>query len=245
MFNRYQATPLVHSMHWDNISKDILHKQKMVFDALKIPLIQCNANNVEHGTWMNSILASCAEDEILVFSDIDAFPLNQDAYYRAVDAAQKGKVFGLAQFSNHKKTKEIYAGPMFMSFSKKTWRALGCPTLERSRDYDAAESLSFNCRTTGSPLELVFPTSTLIPKWALSDRGIFGIGTFYGDCEFFHLFESRKPKYESIFIAIAEDVTNGRPLNFEKYLSISLSENESNPAGTRRNWIPKPLRRFL
>jgi len=89
------------------------------------------------------------------------------------------------------------------------------------------------------------PTSCLIPKWPLADKGLFGIGTFYGDCEFFHLFESRKPQYEKIFSAIVADVVSDQKLNFSKYLSIVDELNGAPVSERKRNWIPKPLRRFL
>ena len=88
-------------------------------------------------------------------------------------------------------------------------------------------------------------SSCLIPKWALKDQGIFGIGSFYGECEFFHLFESRHPHYEAILEAVVDDVVSGRPLNFQHY--IGLVEKMAAFAKVKRklNWVPKPLRRFL
>ena len=100
-------------------------------------------------------------------------------------------------------------------------------------------------RELGLPLVMPSPTSCLIPKWALAGKGLFGIGTFYGDCDFFHLFESRKPQYEKIFSSVVNDVVSGRKLDFDKYLLI-VEELNKQPAPVRkRNWIPKPLRRFL
>ena len=66
-------------------------------------------------------------NDIVVFCDIDAFPLSRQAYLNAVAHAEQGAVFGLAQFSNHKKTQDVYAGPMFMAFRKDCWEALGKP----------------------------------------------------------------------------------------------------------------------
>lgn len=63
-------------------------------------------------------LSASASDDIIIFCDIDAFPIRRSAYLQAIDHAKNGALFGLAQFSNHKKGTELYAGPMFMAFQK-------------------------------------------------------------------------------------------------------------------------------
>ena len=237
--------PSVYSMHWNNIADVIRLGQKEVFSHLGISLIQENADQKSHGDWMEDVLARHESKDIIVFCDIDAFPLNRQAYLDAVRYAEQGGIFGLAQFSNHKKTQDIYAGPMFMAFRKDCWEALGKPGMSSNKQYDAAEALSVRAREQGVPLVMASPTSCLIPKWPLADKGLFGIGTFYGDCEFFHLFESRKPQYEKIFSAIVADVVSDQKLNFSKYLSIVDELNGVPVPERKRNWIPKPLRRFL
>lgn len=214
------AHPVVHSMYWHNIPDTILEKQCAVFKHLQIELVQEAADKKSHGVWMNEVLERSASDEVVVFCDIDAFPLNQSAYAEAIRQAENGAVFGLAQFSNHKKGEDLYAGPMFMAIRKSTWQALGSPSLRSDREHDAAEVLSVRARERQIPLVMIRPSGCLIPKWALGDQGVFGIGTFYGDCDFFHLFESRKPAYERILREVADDVTAARPLNFRHYLEI-------------------------
>jgi hypothetical protein len=215
-----QNIPNVYSMYWDNIPDLILKGQKSVFDFLRIPLIQENANEVSHGVWMNDVIDRHASDDVIIFSDVDAFPLKKDAYHRAVACAQRGGVFGLAQFSNHKKNTELYAGPMFMAFKKSTWEKLGRPQLKSSSANDAAEVISVLARQQQVELFLEMPTSCLIPKWSLAEHGVFGIGTFYGVCDFFHLFESRRPAYERLFESVVSDIVSAKKLNFKKYLEI-------------------------
>lgn len=218
-------------MHWNNISELILASQKGVFEALEIQLIQENADKMSHGKWMNEVVERHQPEDVLVFCDIDAFPLSRAAYARAVASARSGAVFGLAQFSNHKGTQDLYAGPMFMAFKKSTWEQLGRPSLERSKAFDAAEAISVQARKMASGLDLVRPTSCLIPKWALADQGIFGIGTFYGECEFFHLFESRLPAHEQLFQTVAADVIAGRKLDFSAYLGLTQSLHSAGGQG--------------
>lgn len=227
MHDRYQ--PNVYAMYWDNIPDVILRGQKSVYDFLSIPLIQENANKISHGVWMNSVIDRHVSDDVIIFSDIDAFPLKSDAYERAVACAQRGGVFGLAQFSNHKKNFELYAGPMFMAFKKSTWEKLGSPQLKSSPANDAAEVISVLARQQQIELVLEMPSSCLIPKWSLAEHGVFGIGTFYGACDFFHLFESRRPSYERLFASVVSDIVSAKKLNFKNYLEIAstaLTEQE-------------------
>lgn len=225
-------------MHWDNIPSVILQKQREVFAVLGIPLMQEPAHRIPHGTWMNSVVARMAADDIVVFCDIDAFPLKHAAYDMAIAHARQGAIFGLSQFSNHKKTTQTYAGPMFMAFRKQVWEQLGSPDLKSSSAYDAAEGLSALAREKGVPLVLHRPTSTLISKFALGNEGVFGIGTFYGDNDFFHLFESREPAYEQLLVAVADDVIAQRPLQFARYLdaAIALQQGGAPLQKKKRRW---------
>ncbi|WP_198552336.1 hypothetical protein [Macromonas nakdongensis] len=220
----------MHSLHWNNIPAAILNGQKAVFGALGIPLCQDNQHGTKHGAWMNDIIARSAENDIVVFCDIDAFPLNRASYEQAVEVAQAGGLFGLAQFSNHKQSQAIYAGPMFMAFRKSLWLAAGCPDFKSSKTHDAGEAMSIACDRMGALITLIKPTACVIPKWGLKDQGLFGIGTFYGDNRFFHLFESRHPAHERLFDAVVADVAAGSPLDFSRYLAIVHGNPSEDPA---------------
>ncbi len=237
--------PPVYSMYWNNISTVIREGQQKVFKHLGILLAQENADQQPHGIWMEEVISRHQSDEVIVFCDVDAFPLTHAAYLAAVQAAKAGLIFGLAQFSNHKDGQDLYAGPMFMAFRKRTWEELGRPGLKSSKHYDAAEILSAQARIHHVGVKLVMPSSCLEPKWALAEHGVFGIGTFYGQCEFFHLFESRQISHEALFAAVVEDVVGDQKLNFKRYLEIIHVEKDKRLPIRRRNWIPKPLRRFF
>lgn len=238
-----RAYPIVVSMYWDNIPLTVLQKQREVFEVLQIPLRQELANGVRHGVWMNDVLRRAAPDELVVFCDIDAFPLNREAHELALAQAKAGSVFGLAQFSNHRPTKDTYAGPMYMALQKATWERLGSPDMRSSKMFDAAEGLSLAARAQGVPLTLVKPTACLVPKYALGHEGLFGIGTFYGNNDFFHLFESRDQVNERLLEAVADDVIARRPLQFDLYLQIAqASSDASSPSsapkrGKWKNWF--------
>ena len=164
--------PPVYSLHWDNISPAILQGQGAVFAKLGLELRQERHHHKAHGVWMNEVIARHQPDDVIVFCDIDAFPLTAQAYQEAVQSAERGAVFGLSQFSNHKKNTEVYAGPMFMAFTKATWQTLGSPSLKSSERFDAAEVMSARAREQKVALALKPPTSCIVSKWALGhERG--------------------------------------------------------------------------
>ena len=240
--------PPVYSLHWDNISPAILQGQAAVFAKLGLDLRQELHDRKAHGTWMNEVIERHQPSDVIVFCDIDAFPLNTQAFRAAVQSAEQGAVFGLPQFSNHKNNTEVYAGPMFMAFTKATWQALGSPNMKSSERFDAAEVLSARARDQQVALVLQPPTSCIISKWALGHEGVFGIGTFYGKNEFFHLFESRLPAYERLFSQVVSDVLAERPLNFRGYLETAQHAGSDNAGAPRRKsqrLVPKFLRKYF
>lgn len=228
------------SMYWDNIPKPILEGQTRVFEALGLPLVQERRHGVRHGIWMMEVMERLGPQDIVLFFDIDAFPLRSAIVERATDVARRGGLFGLAQTANHRPSRhEIYAGPMFMAVSKATYERLGRPNLRSSSQYDAAQELSVAARAQDVPIDLVWPTACLEAKWPLADKGVFGIGTFYGDNDAFHLFESRQHRNVSLFEAVAGDVAAGKPLDFARYLDIAAA-----PTGTpvrKRPWYKRWL----
>ena len=216
-----------YSLYWSNVPTAVLGHQRRVFEALNRPLEQQELDRKAHGEWMTEVLAQAAVDEIVVFCDIDAFPLTAAAYDRAVEAAAAGAVFGLAQYANQKSNEQLYAGPMFLAVARQTWERLGRPDLSRNARFDAGENLSTAARAAGVPVELVMPCASLVPRWALAGQGVFGIGTFYGACEYFHLFESRRKTGTNIMAAVSGDVAAGRALDFAGYLQVAWRSERS------------------
>ena len=211
--------PVVKSLYWKNVSQDLVAHQKAVFRKLGVPHEQCLHDKMNHAEWMEQEIARADPDDILVFCDIDAFPITKKAYEKAVSVARGGKIFGLAQTANHLANPDkIYAGPMFLAFKKQTYLRLNTPSLRSSKEVDAAQNLTLAAEEHGVEVELAFPKDCLLPKWPLGNIGIFGIGTFYGDREFFHLFESRKPSNIELFKLVALDVVEGSGFKWEKYL---------------------------
>jgi hypothetical protein len=214
------SLPPVYSAFRDNVPAPVRETQARVFDHLGIPLEQQDMGDLPHGHWLDRLLADTA-DEVVVICDIDAFPLTRAAYDGAIAAARAGRIFGLAQVANHLDPDHIYASPVFMAFSRDTFEALGAPSLVADDTLDAAQILTHRAEAAGVAIDLVYPTTSVTSKWPLADVCIYGIGTFYGDKAFFHLFQSRYAQNVLLFQAVAEDLIAGRRWDFQKYLEIT------------------------
>jgi hypothetical protein len=213
---------IVNTLAWNNIPLAMLNAQRAVCDKLGISLRQCLEDKRDHGIWMDEVTGNAAPDDLIVFCDVDAFPLSHVAFQNAIRHAEAGAVFGLAQTANHLGNPlSLYAGPMFLAFRKSTWRRAGSPSLRPTRQCDVGQHLSQAASEHGVSLELLRPTVCLIPKWPLGNAGVFGYATFYGESEFFHLFEARSPLYLDLFAAVADDVLQDRKPDFAAYLKLA------------------------
>ena len=143
---------------------------------------------------------------------------------------------GLAQVANARDPNRIYAGPMFLAIQRKIYEDLGAPDLVPSKHSDPAQALTDICRASGVEVALTMPKFAILPKWPLEGLGVFGIGTFYGDNEFFHLFEARKKKSKELFIAVAKATIAGRQ-DFQEYLDIM----ELSPAKNDQKTLSKGM----
>jgi hypothetical protein len=230
-------------MYWSNVPQAVVSAQRRVFEYLGIELEQQRADGLPHGEWMDAVLNDAAEDDVVVMVDVDAFPLSRNAYDRSVAIAQAGSVFGLAQSANHLPSRDqIYAGPMYLAVSKSTWTKVGRPSMRATHLADAGQALTTAAQAHGHGVTLIMPTACMIPRWALADRGVFGIGTFYGECEFFHLFESRAQAHGDLMVQVASDVATGRKLDFVRYLSAtSPMPVEASAVSRARQWLGRKV----
>lgn len=213
------ADVTVHSFYRSNIAPQMVAAQAAVFEHLGIPLKQWLDDDLKHCNWIDQILRDESDGDLAVIADIDAFPLTRTAFDLFVQSAEGGAVTGMAQVANHLDPTRIYAGPMFMAVSRTLYQKLGGPSACETATADVAQSLSDAAVRDGVPVNLIYPRFAIQPKWALTDRGVFGVGTFYGDNEFFHLFQSRHASSVALFCAVAEGVVAGRH-DFDLYLAI-------------------------
>ncbi len=225
--------PPVRSYYRSNISETLLSAQRSVFAHLGIALDQCFDEQATHAEWLDKVFEEAKASDIVVVADIDAFPLSRAAYEHLIDSARRGAIAGLAQVANHKNPNKIYAGPMFIAVRASTWKELGRPSMRRTEQTDVAQSLTEAAIAAGQPVDLIYPRFAIQPKWPLAGHGVFGIGTFYGELEFFHLFQSRLDASVRLLDAVARDTIRGS-FDFGNYLEI-MSE-ELSPQNRRRRF---------
>lgn len=193
------------SLYWNNIDPRIVQAQAAVFSHLGFAIEQQEKTGKAHGDWMDEVMADLPEDGIVLFVDIDCIPTRREAIAEALQAAGKGCLYGVAQVANHKDRDHIYAGPVFMSLSKKLWRQLGSPSFKETPESDAAQHITREAEKAGVPVQLPMPVGSLKPLWNLADIGMYGIGTFY-QSGLFHLFQSRKRHNIKWFLEVARQV---------------------------------------
>lgn len=186
------ALSTTYTVYQSNVDTDIVAAQATVFAHLGIPLVQELDDRTNHATWLTKIMRDDSLGELAGVADIDAFPLSLAGYERLNGLARAGNVSGLAQVAYHKDPDHIYAGPMF---------------------------LSLRAEEDGVPLALIYPKFCIAPRWSLAQYGVLGIGTFYGENEFFHLFDLRRQQSKDLFLSVAECVLRGRD-NFDRFLTI-------------------------
>lgn len=227
------SDPTVHSYYRSNIAPELVEAQARVFEHLEIPLRQWKDDSASHSDWIDRIFRDDSLDDVVMVADIDAFPLKRSGYERMVAEARAGQVTGLAQVANHKDPNRIYAGPMFLAASRATYRSVGSPSLGRSKVADVGQALTDSAMEKGVPVALTYPKFAISPRWALGSHGIFGIGCFYGDNEFFHLFESRHAQTQRLFCAVADGVIAGRH-DWQSYLEIM---EQTPPKAKKRRFL--------
>lgn len=213
------ALSTTYTFYQSNVDADIVAAQAAVFAHLGIPLVQELDDGTNHAGWLTKIMRDDSLGELAVVADIDAFPLSLAGYERLTGLARAGNVSGLAQVANHKDPDHIYAGPMFLAVRRDVYKQVGAPEMNPTKRSDVAQILSLLAEEHGVPMALIYPKFCIAPRWSLAQYGVYGIGTFYGENEFFHLFEARRQQSKDLFLAVAEGVLKGRH-DFDRYLAI-------------------------
>lgn len=108
--------------------------------------------------------------------------------------------------------------PSLVEWQRKVFEHLDIPLIQ-CKDADIAQIPTNEAHKRGIEIDHIYPKFAVQSKWPLSNIGVFGIGTFYGDMEFFHLFESRKKQAIEFFNAVARDTVVGK-FDFKEYLNI-------------------------
>lgn len=194
----------------DNVDPRIPEMQKKVFETLGMTIHQIKPTKWEgHGGvidgWLRGNIDALDENEIIILWDIDCIPLNAQIIEEAIKDAGQYKLVGIAQKASHIPNSIIYAGPAFLAFSIKTYKALGCPTFACTNRSDCAAELTYVAREKGVEVRLLYPSHVEKPMWQLDGPVMFGKGTTFGNNDIYHAFYSRKGN-EQMFLKKCEDV---------------------------------------
>lgn len=211
------------SMYYNNINIEILEKQAQVFQSLGFYISQIEKTGQQHGDFLDDQMKLADENDILIFVDIDCFPLNSKIVDVAVDFAKAGGIWGCSQVSNHLPDPiHQFAAPMFHAISKKTWVKLGEPSYTRDKFNDVAQRVTRVAEQQGVPIYLAQPEFCLLPKFKFADGYPYGVGTFYHG-GIFHLFESRRKEFRKIFIQVANSVINKQMVDYLDLVNQAMS----------------------
>lgn len=231
---------LITSLYWNNVAPEIVTGQRQVFASLGLEVAQYQLHGLRHGRWMDRMLERAGPDDVILFLDIDAFPLNREIVERAFQVAEAGGVFAVAHAANHLPDAEtVFAGPMFLCVSRATWEKVGRVSMLETATTDVGQAFSNALKAHGVAIELLWPSFVGLPRWALGPRNAIGIATFYGGAVF-HLFESRTDQgFNYAFTHVAERIVANRPLEL-----VALHDRLNAPAMRRENWRRRKVTRW-
>lgn len=206
-----KTNPCIVSIFMKNIDANIVNLQKQVvakYNKSNVPFLQVLTDG-SHAQTMAKIVELLEKNkyDAILFLDIDAVPLSEDAIDYFFEQAYLGKLIGNIQRSNHIDNKQhVFAAPSAMAFTIDTYNKIGKPSFEPNYRGDVAEELTFRAEESNIQVELLMPMRydaepikfhwelDQRPYWALADgMPNYGIGTTFGTEGkemFWHMFQS-------------------------------------------------------
>ena len=222
--------PCIVSVFMKNINTKTVELQKKVvekFNKSKVPHLQV-LTDASHAHTMEKITELLAKNgyDAILFLDIDAVPVHEEAIDYYLQQAYAGKLIGDAQRTNHiQNNQHVFAAPHAMAFTIETYKKIGKPSFDLTSRGDVAEELTFRAEESNIPVEIVLPTRydkepikfhwelDQRPYWALADgMPNYGIGTTYGNEKgelFWHLYQIFHPGQQELFWKKCEELLNG------------------------------------
>lgn len=149
--------------------------------------------------------------ESILILDIDCIPLSEEALEYVFEEAEKGKIVGNVQRSNHiQNNQHVYVAPSCICFTRDMFVKLGKPSFRISNRSDIGEELCFIAEENSVQLEMFMPSKyEKLPygdekPWDLQDgMPKYGIGTTFvnkdGKEMYYHLFQSRLNYFSDLF----------------------------------------------
>jgi hypothetical protein len=198
----------VFSLYWDNIDPAIVSGQKAVFDHFGISINQHRIDGLNHGKWVDWVMAGREDIDVFLFIDIDCIPLSKQRIFEGIQKASQGILYGAEGAAAHIQPWRSYVGAWYAFISRKHWQEIGCPSARDTAQTDVCQNWTDQWKANNKPVELIAPTACAQPKWDLPDRPkAYGTGTTYAD-DCFHMFEARFGGRELFLEKCSEVVKN-------------------------------------
>jgi hypothetical protein len=214
---------ILHCFYCDNLDNRmvLLHQEACNLVGIKVHYSRFSIDDLArqgisphkmHGLFIEQLLQASTQTVGII--DIDCILSSAHFLEQCKKTVEdNGTILGLAQCANHLPSRHhIYAAPAFMLINAKTWHNLGRPSLTADRYFDTAQRLTYDLQVHNLPAKIIMPDghSGLGQSWPLSDQGTYGIGTYYGKRQAFHLFQSSKgPSYLSLLQEQVEKLRKG------------------------------------
>ena len=198
------------SFYMANINPDVVKYQKRVMDRLcpDVPFYQ-EFTQLGHGRTMELFLFQRTHD-VIVFLDIDAIPLTEDAIPRLAQLAyDNNTIAGAPQRSNHiENDKHIFVGPCVLAIQPDLYRELKCPPARETTRGDVAEEWTYALEASGrEPMYLKvldYKKDSIV--WPGINDEPYGLDTKYGFEKqmFHHSYFGRDPRQQHSFITLCK-----------------------------------------
>lgn len=246
----------IFSFYMRNIPKEAVEAQRKVVDKFNssgYPFFQI-LSEMRHGlsmdgAWhLNGVDVNPAfvgripkqyDFDVMVFLDIDAVPLNDQALDFYVEQAYNGALVGNIQRTNHiQNGQHTFVAPSVMAISTSTFLTIGKPSAIETSRSDVAEEYTWLSEKNGlkvikyMPLRFDAAPEEAPTGWALADgMPRYGLGTTFGISEgddtdemplFWHNFQVRLAGQPERFMRKCDEILNNGDVNGKQ---INVQQN--------------------
>lgn len=198
-----------YSFYMKNINPDVVKYQRLVIEKFcgDIEFNQILTDK-SHADSMTEYMQK-ADSDFVIFMDIDAIPLREDAFSVLLDMTDNGtKIAGAPQRSNHIQNNEhIYVAPCVMCMPTELYKNMGSPSAAKVKNKgDVAEEWTYVHEANEGEISLLDVDSfDPVPndRWFLRDGKEFGRNTVYshfGTKIFFHSYQGRFKEQQNRFV---------------------------------------------
>lgn len=223
--------PCIATLFMSNIDEKMVKMQRLVVEKYnKSKIVHYPVlTGADPGTTMTKLVPMLEErgHDAIMFLDVDALPLTDNALDYFFEQAYAGKLIGSAQRSNHiQNNQHVFAAPHNITFTTDLYKRIGSPSFSPNHRGDVSEELTFAAEENNIPVEIVMPLhydappirmawepKDSPPYWDLADgMPKYGIGTTFGtegNEMFWHMYQSFHPGQNERFIKKCEDLLNG------------------------------------